>query len=546
MRRTDAVLALALPALLVSCAGGSASPPPDPLESRLEAHVRELASDRYAGRAPGTPGGEAAVRYIETRLRAAGLEPAGSDGYRQPVPLRGIRTARGTALAWRPEPAGDEASGGRDASAAGDPAPGSPPAAREGPVRAAAEDFLAGWNAPVESADVEGGLVFVGYGISSPAAGWDDFGEADLRGRWAVALEGLPPGETRLPAAGAQPVSKLYAATRRGAVGLVLLSHVADWPEPHDLAREERILPGWGRGQRGQPAPWVAVKGPLVAAISGGGNPWEEAVRPGFAARPLPGRLVLNLRQDLRRFESANVLARLPGSDPALAAEHVCLSAHWDGLGRSERAVYRGVIDNAVSVGELLEAAALARLQGPSRRSLLFFFPTAEEAALVGSEYFVEHPTVALDSIVACLNKDGSPEAWGRSLDVVAVAASAAPAFETALRGAVEAQGLAWSPNPFPSEGFFFRSDHYSFLRAGVPGTLLFPGLAFEGREPAWGLEQAALYLKEHYHRSSDDLSRVLGWEGAARYVRFWLETARALADGPALPKGSVDLAGRE
>jgi Zn-dependent M28 family amino/carboxypeptidase len=329
-------------------------------------------------------------------------------------------------------------------------------------------------------------------------------------------------------------------------VGLVLLSHVADWPEPHDLAREERILPGWGRGQRGQPAPWVAVKGPLVAGISGGGNLWEEAVRPGFTAGPLPGRLVLNLRQDLRRFHSANVLARLRGSDPALAAEHVCLSAHWDGLGRSERAIYRGVIDNAVSVGELLEAAALARLQGPSRRSLLFFFPTAEEAALVGSEYFVEHPTVPLDSIVACLNKDGSPEAWGRSLDVVAVAASAAPPFEAALRGAVEAQGLAWSPNPFPSEGFFFRSDHYSFLRAGVPGTLLFPGLAFEGREPAWGLEQAALYLKEHYHRSSDDLSRVLGWEGAARYVRFWLETARALADGPALPKGSVDLAGRE
>jgi hypothetical protein len=393
---------------------------------------------------------------------------------------------------------------------------------------------------------VEGGLVFVGYGISNPAAGWDDFGQADLRGRWAVALEGEPPGETRLSHAAAQPVSKLYAAARRGAVGLVLLSHVTEWPEPHDLAREERILPGWGRGQRGQPAPWVALKGPLVAAMSGGINPWEEAVRPGFAARPLPGRLALELRQDLRRFRSSNVLARLPGADPAVAPEHVCLSAHWDGLGRSDRAVYSGVIDNAMSVGELIEVAALARLQGPSRRSLLFFFPTAEEAGLMGSEYFVEHPTVPLDSIVACLNKDGSPEAWGRSLDVVAVAASAAAPFEEALRGAVEAQGLEWSPNPFPSEGFFFRSDHYSFLRAGVPGTLLFPGLAFEEREPAWGVEQAALYLKEHYHRSTDDLSRVLGWEGAAQYVRFWLETARALADGPGLPPGSVDLAGRK
>lgn len=522
MRRLHVLLALALPALLVSCAGGSASPPPDPLENRIESHVRELASDRYAGRAPGTRGGEAAADYIEARLRGAGLEPAGTDGYRQPVPLRGIRTSSGTTLTWNP---GSDDGDGVDADR---------------------DDFLAGWNAPVEESDVEGDLVFVGYGIASSAAGWDDFGDADLRGRWAVALEGLPPGETRLSHAAGQPVSKLYAVTRRGAVGLMLLSDATEWPEPHDLAREERILPGWGRAQRGQPAPWVAVKGPLVVALSGGVNLWEEAVRPGFRAQPLPGLLALKLRQELRRFRSSNLLARLPGSDPAVAAEHVCLSAHWDGLGRSERAIYSGVIDNALSVGELLEAAALARLQGPSRRSLLFFFPTAEEAGLMGSEYFVEHPTVPLDSIVACLNKDGSPEAWGRSLDVVAIAASSAEPLEQALRGAVEQQGLAWSPNPFPAEGFFFRSDHYSFLRAGVPGTLLFPGLLFEGREPTWGLEQAALYLKEHYHRSSDDLSQVLGWDGPAQYVRLWLETARALADGPALPRGSVDLAGRE
>jgi Zn-dependent M28 family amino/carboxypeptidase len=338
-------------------------------------------------------------------------------------------------------------------------------------------------------------------------------------------------------------VAKLYAARRAGAVGLVLLSALREWPEPYDLAREQRILPGWGSDAEGQPAPYAMARGELVEKLSGEHNLWEEALAAGFRPRRLPGRLRLELEQEVRRFESPNLIARLPGTDPALAARHVCLSAHWDGLGRSGGKIYNGVIDNAVAVGELLEAARLAREEGPPRRSLLFFFPTAEEAGLLGSSYFVAHPTVPLDDIVGCLNKDGAPEAWGRSTDVVAIAADASPAFGEAIRSGVSRAGLAWSPNPFPSEGFFFRSDHYAFLRAGVPGVLLFLGLTFEGRPPGWGVEQAMLYLKEHYHRSTDDLSQVLDWQGPAQYARLWLALARDLADGQELARGRVDLA---
>jgi Zn-dependent M28 family amino/carboxypeptidase len=125
---------------------------------------------------------------------------------------------------------------------------------------------------------------------------------------------------------------------------------------------------------------------------------------------------------------------------------------------------------------------------------------------------------------------------------VIAVAAAASPPLRDALRDEVARRGLAWSRNPFPAEGFFFRSDHYSFLRAGVPGVLLFTGLAFEERPQAWGLERAMVYLKDHYHRTTDDLTQVLDWEGTARYARLWLDLGRALANGPELPASGIDL----
>ena len=510
--------ALLLVALLVSCASEASPPPPDPLAWSIEAHVRELASDAYGGRAPGTAGGDAAADYIAQRLTAAGLEPAGRDGFRQPVPLQGVTTLPATRLTWSEE---------------GEPL--------ELPV--APDHYIAGWNRPIQEAAVEGGAVFVGYGIVAEEIGRDDLAGADLRGRWAVALDGAPPDLAGSLAHGAfQPIAKLYAARRSGALGLVVLSHADAWPEPYDLGREERVLPGWGRGERGQPIPFIALRGPVVEHLSGGRNLWEEALAPGFRARPLSGVLRLELAQAVRRFESPNLVARLPGADPELAPRHVCLSAHYDGLGRSGDRVYNGVIDNAVGVGELLTVATLAAREGPSRRSLLFFFPTAEEAGLLGSRYFVENPPLPLEAIVGCLNKDGAPEAWGRSGDVIAIAAAASPAFAEALRSGVHRLGLAWSPNPFPSEGFFFRSDHYSFLQAGVPGVLLFLGLTFEGRPRVWGIEQAMSYLKEHYHRSTDDLSRVTSWDGPAQYARLWLALARHLADGDEPARGEIDL----
>jgi hypothetical protein len=508
----------------VSCSRADALRQPDPLSRRIEAHVRELGSDGYEGRAPGSRGGQRAAEYIEARLREIGLEPAGTDGYRQPVPLVGVRSLEGTRLAWRPPP---KSAGG----------------AKERAFSPDADDVIAGWNRRIEKARVQGTAVFVGYGVVDAELGRDDYAGTSLAGKWAVALDGEPPDAAgRLSYAAGQPVAKLYAARRAGSVGLLLLSHETEWPEPYDLARERRILPSWGPGESGQPLPLVVVRGELVERLSGSRNLWEDALAPDFRARPLEGRLDLTLAQEVARFESPNLLARLPGSDPTLAARHVCLSAHYDGLGRSGHRVYNGVIDNAVAVGELLEAAALAREQGPARRSLLFFFPTAEEAGLLGSSYFTTHPTVPLDDIVGCLNKDGAPEAWGRSSDVVAIAADAAPPFAEALRSGVARQGLAWSPNPFPSEGFFFRSDHYSFLRAGVPGVLLFLGLTFVDRPQGWGVEQAMLYLKEHYHRSTDDLSLVTDWEGTAQYARLWLALARDLGDGVELARTDIEL----
>jgi hypothetical protein len=490
---------------------------PDPIAGRIQAHVRELGSDAYEGRAPGSAGGERAADYIENELRRAGLEPAGTNGFRQPVPLIGVRTLPETRLVWRGRSGED--------------------------LELASDDYIAGWNRPLGEARIEGRLVFVGYGVVDAASGRNDYAGADLAGGWVVALDGEPPDAAgRLSYAAGQPVAKLYAADRAGAAGLILLSHEEEWPEPYDLARERRILPGWGPGQEGQPLPLAVVRGAFVERLSAGGNLWEEALAQSFRPRELPGRLRLDLVQDVTRFESPNLIARVQGRDPGLAARQVCLSAHYDGLGRSGSNVYNGVIDNAVAVGELLEAARLARAEPAPRRSLLFFFPTAEEAGLLGSAYFVQHPTVPLDRIVGCLNKDGAPEAWGRSSDVVAVAADAAPPFAAALRKSVERQGLAWSPNPFPAEGFFFRSDHYSFLRAGVPGVLLFLGLAFENRPPAWGVEQAMTYLKRDYHHSTDDLSQVTDWQGPAQYARLWLALARDLGDGEELARTAIDL----
>ncbi|HEX8643123.1 MAG TPA: M28 family metallopeptidase [Allosphingosinicella sp.] len=484
------------------------------------ADVGALSSDAMEGRLAGSPGYDRAAAFVVERLEALGLEPAGTDGFYQRIDFE--------------EQSLDPAAASVSLAAHGG----------ETPLRVP-EEIVVSRRAPLPGR-IEAPLVFVGYGLHIPEAGHDDFAGVDLRGRIAVFVSGGPAHISGALKSHAR-AERLRLLAGRGALGAINITTPAQMEAP------------WARIVAGASQPGLyfadpaarALRGPFFDAnldpeqaerlFAGSGRRFAEiaaladasASLPGFALRP---SLSARFAPTTRRLSSPNVVARLPGSDPALRAEHIVLSAHLDGLGTGPAGrgdnIYNGALDNAAGVAALLDIAAeLRRSRARPRRSLLFVFVTAEEKGLLGARYFAQRPTTAPGSIVADLNYDMALPLY--PLTGITVIGAEESSIGAEAQAAARAIGLPLQPDPFPNRNSFTRSDQYAFIEAGIPSVAFKFGFAAGTPEA----ETERLWRATHYHAPSDDGSQPVFREDEIRLHDFIAALALRIANADARPR---------
>lgn len=537
--KTIPFVAALLVAACTPAPGGPAPASESPASGRItpaeiDGHLRFLSSDLLEGRAPATRGGRLTAEYIASQLREAGIQPGTKGSYFQRVPIDVVGAVPSTLSVT----ASGEATAQLDYP----------------------EEVVVWAGSAAERSDARGELVFVGYGSTAPEFRWDDFKDAELRGKVLLVLVNDPPAPPDEPALFGGDAMTYYGrwsykfeeAERRGAAGMLIVHTTEQAGYPwHTVvgswAREQRMLPR----DRSLPAPlgfrgWItdeAAAGLLAEAGLDLAALRRQAGSRDF--RPVPTGIVLDVdfRNQVEHLESQNVVGVIPGSDPALRDQYVAFTAHWDHLGIGPAvngdSIYNGALDNASGVADVLAIAAAAAEMLPPDRSLLFVFVTAEESGLLGSEFFARNPTVPVDRIVANLNIDGG-NLLGRVRDLRVLGdtkSSLGPMLAARLAG----EGMRISPDEHPERGYFYRSDHFSFAKAGVPAVSVAAGNEYEGQPAGWGAARQEEYTAQRYHQPSDEYRPDFDLAGAAQLAEIVLDFGMELANGDTLPTWNPD-----
>jgi Zn-dependent M28 family amino/carboxypeptidase len=513
MRLTLAFAALALaafPALAADADG-----------SRWWAHVETLAGPQFEGRMTGTAGYDRAADYAARAFAAYGLQPAGTEGYLQPMTF-----TEQTVLADRSSAA---------LVAGGEVAP-----LEVGP------DLLFGARIPQPEA-IEAPLVFIGYGLHLPEVGYDDFAGQDLKGKIAVYVNGGP-GDIAAELKSHSRGSETWrAAQAAGAVGLISIANPKSmdvpWARQVQNSNQPGMYPADAALNEVREAKLSAAFNPAQAEklFARSGHSFAEVLALADAARPIAGfDLAQSIRAQVatrtRQVTSANVVAKLPGRDPALAAEHVVVTAHLDHLGLNTSgegpAYYPGALDNAAGAASVLEIARdMAAAEARPQRSVLFVLLTGEEKGLLGSRHFAGRPSVPADSVVADLNMDMILPLW--NFDSVLMYGVDESTLGDTARRVSKAAGLQVVADPYPDRNSFIRSDQYSFIRAGIPALAFKFG--FKPGTPQAQIESA--WRASRYHALTDDLSQPVEKAQAARFNAFLGKLIFAVADGRERPR---------
>lgn len=486
---------------------------------RFRAHVAFLADDLLEGRETGTRGYRIAANYVATRFGALGLQPAADGSWFQEVPF--IRFAM---------------TGAPARLAVGDRffAQGEGVSFRQQP-----ENETAGLSAPA---------VFAGHGLDAPALGFDDYAGLDVRGKVVVVLNGLPDGLPSDIAAHLNSERRRIAA-RHGAIGLIFLR-----PERNGGPRGAGAAPRPGltwvdpAGTPFSDAPGLrfvaTADGPVAEALFEGApkalaQVLKDAERDGRALRGFALKPPVRVQREsaVTNLSSPNVVAVLPGSDPALRDEYVLLMAHLDGLGVRESGegdrIRNGAMDNATGVSTLIEVArAMVESGDRPKRSILFAAVTAEENGLLGAQYLANNPVVD-GRLVGVVNLDMPILTYDFS-DVIAFGAEHSTLGPIVERAAAR-MGVSLSPDPLPQQGLFTRSDHYMFVREGIPSVFLMTGFAGEGKD------RFTDFLGNQYHSPKDDLSLPFNWQAGAKFARLNYLIAREIADAAQAPSWNSD-----
>jgi hypothetical protein len=489
---------------------------------RWWSHVRFLADDALEGRDTGSPGYRKAADYVESKLREAGVEPAGSSGYEQTVRFhsRRILEEKSSLMLVR-EGKSEPLIFGEEAvvSLRAEPAP-----ALEAPV------------------------AFVGYGVSVPEKGYDDLAGIDLHGKLAMYLAGSPQELSSELSAHAQSSGERWKALRAaGAVGEISVSNPRHMESPWERRARARLKPSMSLSDpslnelEGDKLSLAINPAHAERIFAGSGHTFAEIVDLAEARKPLPhfavpGSLRASIAEESGDVESFNVLGILRGTDRMLSKEYVVLSAHLDHLGIGAPvngdAIYNGAMDNASGCAALLDFAETLRdSRTRLRRSVLLAFVTGEEKGLLGSRYFATHPTVPRDAMVADLNIDMFLPLF--PLRLVTVLGLDESDLGDEVRAAAKPLGIAVQRDQQPERHIFIRSDQYNFVRQGVPAIMV-DVAAPSGTREADTLKR---WLSERYHAPSDDAGQPVDLAAAAAYERLMFTVAEAIANRDERPR---------
>lgn len=496
----------------------------------IRADIRFLADDLLEGRAPGTRGGELAANYIAAQFERLGLKPGGpNDSYFHPVTLVGIT-----------------------------PRPSIVVGANRRTIALTYRDDFVAWPKNHESTvRVDGEIVFVGYGIDAPEWHWDDYKGASLHGKILLMLVN-DPGLVDTTIFNGLSLTyygrwtyKLEQAARMGALGAFLIHTEQAATYPWSVVRSswtgEQIDLDRRNPETLRFAAWLSEKAARrILEITD--RDYNLLVRRAnqrvFFPIPVGAHASVDIRSSVRRFRSANVIARLDGNEPEGQREAVLFTAHYDHKGIGEPvngdSIYNGAEDNASGVAALLStAAAFASAERVPRRSVLFIATTAEEAGLLGARAYVADPVVPLEHTASVINVDRA-NLRGATDDIVALGAKHSSLGEL-LRGAAAAEGLSVSDDPAPNAGAFYRSDHFPFARAGVPVLSIRTGTLFRDRPSDWGEEQEREYNARRYHQPADEYRDDFSYEGLVQQVRLMVRIGWSLADSETFPSWTED-----
>jgi len=480
---------------------------------RIRAHVRFLSHDLLEGRGTGQRGGDIAAEYIATQYALYGLKPAGDGGgYLQRVPMVGITPAEETTFSLVPSK-----------GAATDLKP--------------LEQYVAYDQTQQPESEVDAEIVYVGYGIEAPEYKWDDYKGTDVRGKVLLMLVNEPPSDDVNFFKGkaltyyGRWTYKYEEAARKGAVGAILIHQTEMASYPWEVVRnsnsgEKSYLKLDGTSKL-KVAAWVQFEAAKQMAATSGMDLAQmiaDARSRDFHPVTLPVKLKAHMVSKIRPFESNNVLAMLPGSDRKLKSEAVIYTAHYDHLGIRPDVpgdnIYNGAYDNATGCGILLELArAYSEAAQRPRRSILFASVTGEEQGLLGSEYLSKHPPIPASKISLDLNYDDVPPLG--SPEEVEVSGSERTTLYPVIETMAKNFRLKIRPDSRPEAGHYYRSDHLSMARAGIPAFSINEGTKYKGHDAAWGTQQAEEYTKKHYHQPSDEYRPSMDFTGDAAMARF-------------------------
>ncbi|HEX2598429.1 MAG TPA: M28 family peptidase [Terriglobales bacterium] len=480
---------------------------------RIRAHVRFLADDLLEGRGTGQRGGDIAAQYIATQFALYGLKPAGDNGtYLQKVPMVGVTTLPESTFTI--------------VSNSGQPM-----------NLKLLDDYVTSNQTQQPQSDINTEIVYVGYGIEAPEYNWDDYKSTDVKGKVLLMLVNEPPSDDPRFFKGkaltyyGRWTYKYEEAARKGAVGVILIHKTDMASYGWDVVRNSWSGEAAYLKAEGVPkltaASWVQLEVARKLAANAGmdlDKMMVDARSRDFRPIPLPARLEAHVVSGIRPFDSNNVIAMLPGSSARLKNEAVMYTAHYDHLGIAPNQpgdkIYNGANDNATGCGILLEIARAYSAAGTKpARSMIFASVTGEEKGLLGSEYLGKHPPIPAGNLSLDLNYDdvpplGSPEetevSGSERTDFYPVVQSTAKDFRLAIR-----------PDARPEAGHYYRSDHFSLARVGVPSFSINEGMKYKGHDTNWGMQQAEDYTAKRYHQPTDEYHPDMDFTGDAAMARF-------------------------
>lgn len=496
---------------------------------RIRAHVKYLASDALEGRGTGQKGGDLAAEYIAAQFKSYGLKPAGdNDTYFQQVPLVGVKTLPETTFAF---------------------VPNSGAAVELKPL----EDYVTTNERQTETADIDAPIVFVGYGIVAPEYDWDDYKGYDMKGKVALLFVNEPISNDPKFFKGkaltyyGRWTYKYEETARLGAIATLIIHRTDlasyDWTVVRNSWGGEKSFLKLDGTPKLAAASWIQQDVARKLVAIGGldlDKLFQQAQSRDFKPVELPVKLKAHIVSSVRPFNSQNVIGMVVGSDPANKAEAVLYTAHYDhfGIDKTKPAganIYHGAVDNATGCGILLELARVWAATTPApARSILFASVTAEEQGLLGSEYLGKYLERLPAQPILDLNYDavapiGMPEE-------VEVTGAERTTFYPVVQDAAKEFKLTIRPDARPEAGHYYRSDHFSLGRVGIPAFSINEGMKYEGHDLAWGEAEAKDYVAHHYHQPSDEYKPDMDFRGDALLAHFGYVLGSKAANADTIP----------